>query len=241
VSVSFDLSGRVAVVAGGAGGIGRAVASRLAGAGARVWIWDVVELRADAWASVVVDLMDADQVSLATKVVLDESRRIDILVNAAGYLGPHAPFETVSADEWRKVLAVNLEATVQTCRCVVPVMRAQGSGRIVNMGSLAGKQGLANLVAYSAASAGVIGFTKALAHELAPAGIDVNCVAPGPIDTRLITDLGPEIVADMIESSPMKRLGRPEEVADLVVWLSSGAATFQTGAIFDASGGRATY
>jgi 3-oxoacyl-[acyl-carrier protein] reductase len=120
-------------------------------------------------------------------------------------------------------------------------MRAQGGGRIVNMGSLAGKQGLPSLVAYSAASAGVIGFTKALAQELAPAGIAVNCVAPGPVDTRLITDLGPEIVKDMIASSPMKRIGRPEEVADLVVWLCSEAATFQTGAVFDASGGRAAY
>jgi NAD(P)-dependent dehydrogenase (short-subunit alcohol dehydrogenase family) len=109
------------------------------------------------------------------------------------------------------------------------------------MGSLAAKQGLAHLVAYSAASAGVVGFTKALAQELAPAGVTVNCVAPGPVDTRLIADLGPDVVADMVTSSPMQRLGRPEEVADLIVWLCSDSASFQTGAVFDASGGRATY
>jgi 3-oxoacyl-[acyl-carrier protein] reductase len=239
--VTFDLSGRVAIVAGGAGGIGRAVVSRLAASGARVWAWDLTARRADSATPVVVDLTDGGQVALATQRLVDDAQRIDILVNAAGYLGPYAAFEAVTSDEWRRVISANLETTVETCRHVVPVMRAQGSGRIVNTGSLAGKQGLANLVAYSAASAGVIGFTKALARELAPTGISVNCVAPGPIDTRLITDLGPAVAADMVESSPMKRLGRPDEVADLIVWLCSDAASFQTGAVFDASGGRATY
>ena len=166
---------------------------------------------------------------------------IDILVNNAGWLGSYKPFEEFEPAEWQRILQVNLLGTFEVTHRVLPLMRRAGKGRIVNMGSLAGKEGLPSLAAYSAASAGVIAFTKALSREVSDTDIRVNCIAPGPIDTRLIRDLGNETVDAMISASPLKRLGDPNEVAALVVWLCSDASAFNTGAVFDMSGGRARY
>ena len=240
-AVAYDLTGRIAVVTGGAGGIGSAIAELLAVSGATVWIWDVAVADAVGPRSRRVDVTDSDQVSAATSEIIGDTSRIDILVNAAGYLGGFRPFELLSPDEWRRIVDVNLTGIFQTCHHVLPHMKRGGWGRIVNMSSLAGKHGLPNMPVYSAASAGVIAFTRALANEVAGTGILVNSVAPGPIETSLITKLGPEVVEAMISSSPLKRLGTTREVAVLVVWLCSDACSFSTGAVFDLSGGRANY
>lgn len=164
-----------------------------------------------------------------------------ILVNNAGYLGSYKPFEQFDAAEWERILRVNLIGVFEVTRQVLPIMRRAGRGRIVNMGSLAGKEGLPNLAAYSAASAGVIAFTKALSREVCETAIRVNCVAPGPIDTELVRRLGTQVVDEMISASPLRRLGSTDEVAAMVLWLCSGASAFNTGAVFDMSGGRARY
>jgi 2-dehydro-3-deoxy-L-rhamnonate dehydrogenase (NAD+) len=241
VEAAYDFSGRTAVVTGGAGGIGRAIVARLASAGASVWVWDLAAGDGSAGTCLQVDLTDPAQVEAATKRVVTEAGRIDVLVNSAGTLGSYIPFDQLAHHEWRRIIDVNVASVLEVCSHVVPHMRAERRGRIVNIGSLAAKQGLAHLAAYSAASGGVVAFTKALAQEVVEFGVQVNCVAPGPIDTTLITDLGRDVVESMIKSSPMNRLGTPSEVAEVVVWLCSDACTFATGAVFDVSGGRAAY
>jgi len=186
-----------------------------------------------------VDVTKRDDIANALALLEDKS--IDILVNNAGYLGSYRPFEQFDQEEWQKILQVNLLGTFEVTHQVLPIMRRAGKGRIVNTGSLAGKEGLPSLAAYSAASAGVIAFTKALSREVSDTGIRVNCIASGPIDTRMIRDLGNETVDAMITASPLGRLGDPAEVAALVAWLCSDASAFNTGAIFDMSGGRARY
>jgi len=156
-------------------------------------------------------------------------------------LGRTQAFVEHAGEDWQHILAVNLLGTMRVTQAILPRMLRAGRGRIVNMGSLAGKEGLATLAACSAASAGVIAFTKALSRELADKGIYVNCVAPGPIDTDMIRDLGEEALTAMVKDSPMKRLGSPHEVAHLVAWLCSDASRFNTGSVFDISGGRARY
>jgi 2-dehydro-3-deoxy-L-rhamnonate dehydrogenase (NAD+) len=239
--VTYDLAGASAVVTGGGKGIGKAIAHSLLRAGARVWIWDLDPGNTECTGSVVVDITKPDQISAAVQKTMTQTEHLDILVNNAGYLGEHRPFEQLELDDWRYILDVNLLGTMEVTRQLLPPLRRSTRGRIVNMGSLAGKEGLPNMTAYSAASAGVIAFTKALAKELASTGVRVNCVAPGPIDTDLINALGPEVVAGMVAASPLKRLGKVEEVAALVTWICSDASSFNTGAVFDMSGGRATY
>ena len=239
--VTFDLAGASAVVTGGGKGIGKAIAQSLLEAGARVWIWDLDPGNTECTGSVVVDITKPDQISAAAQKTMMQSEHLDILVNDAGYLGEHRPFEQLERDDWRYIVDVNLLGTMEVTRQLLPQLRQSTRGRIINMGSLAGKEGLPNMTAYSAASAGVIAFTKALAKELASTSVRVNCVAPGPIDTDLINALGTEVVAGMVAASPLKRLGRVEEVAALVTWICSDACSFNTGAVFDMSGGRATY
>jgi 2-dehydro-3-deoxy-L-rhamnonate dehydrogenase (NAD+) len=236
---SNDFNGTVAVIAGGGGGIGREIVARLEASKATVWTWDLAPPAGDRQREV--DVTDIRQVASAVEEVITRDGRIDVLVNCAGILGSYLPFDQISEAEWLAVVKANLVGVMQVCSHVVPHMRRAGRGRIVNLGSLAAKQGLANLAAYSAASGGVVAFTKALAQELIEDGVLVNCVAPGPIDTTLITDLGAPVVETMIASSPMKRLGVPAEVAEIVVWLCSDACTFSTGAVYDVSGGRAAY
>jgi 2-dehydro-3-deoxy-L-rhamnonate dehydrogenase (NAD+) len=237
---SYDLRGKSVLVTGGAGDIGRAIVALLLQSGARVRVWDVQPVQIAGVESDLVDVTDPAQIAAALAPLGGEPP-FDVLINDAGYLGEAQAFTEHSPEDWQKILAVNLVGTMQVTQAVLPSMLRAGRGRIVNLGSLAGKEGLAQLTAYSAASAGVIAFTKALSREVASRGVHVNCVAPGPIDTRMIQALGPETVTAMVADSPMKRLGSAEEVAHLVAWLCSEASRFNTGAVFDMSGGRARY
>jgi len=241
IDIHYDFSGQTAIVTGGARGIGRAVATQLVRFGAQVWIWDIDPVELNGAHSLIVDVTKGDQIAKALAHIASQSSSIDMLVNNAGYLGSYKPFEQFDAGEWQRILHVNLIGVFEVTRQVLPVMRRAGRGRIVNMGSLAGKEGLPSLAAYSAASAGIIAFTKALSREVCDTDIRVNCVAPGPIDTDLIRGLGNEVVDAMITASPLKRLGSVNEVAGIVLWLCSAASAFNTGAVFDMSGGRARY
>lgn len=237
---TYDIEGKVAIVTGAARGIGQAIAELLLKSGARVVIWDLEPARLAGALSSIVDVTRAESIREALATMGGEPR-IDILVNCAGYLGVMSPFADHDPSQWRRILEVNLVGTLQVTHALLPIMRRQRSGRIVNLGSLAGKEGLAGLAGYSAASAGIIAFTKALGREVARENVFVNCVAPGPIDTGMIRDLGADAVTRMIADSPVGRLGTPEEVAHLVAWLCSEASRFNTGAVFDMSGGRARY
>lgn len=239
--VVYDLNGKTAVVTGGAKGIGRAIVERLVSSGAQIHVWDINPIELNSVSFTKVDITERTQIANAIEALVRRGSRIDILVNDAGYLGRLNSFEEHEPADWNKIVQVNLVGMMQVTQLVLPHMRRWGSGRIINMGSLAGKEGLANLAAYSAASAGVISFTKALGREIADTKIRVNCVAPGPIDTDMIRGLGAEAVKGMINDSPMKRLGTAQEVAQMVAWLCSDASDFNTGAIFDMSGGRARY
>jgi 3-oxoacyl-[acyl-carrier protein] reductase len=241
MTVSYDFSGRTAVVTGGAKGIGRAISERLRASGAQVCVWDLDRVEGSGAVSLTVDVTQRDQIAKAVAETLTRLSGIDILVNNAGYLPSAVPFEQLGPSQWERILAINLLGVVEVCHLVLPHMRSRGWGRIVNMSSLAGKEGLRNLAVYSAASAGVIAFTKALGRELADTEIRVNCVAPWPIETDMIQNLGSTTVQSMIAASPMKRLGTVDEVAGMVLWLCSEACSFNTGAVFDMSGGRATY
>jgi NAD(P)-dependent dehydrogenase (short-subunit alcohol dehydrogenase family) len=223
---------RIAVVTGGASGLGQACASRLAQDGINVISFDV-----SAGADVVVDVVDPGAVTRAVAAV----GPIDIVVNSAGIVGPNKPLWEVSDAEWRETFAVNVTGTFNLCRAVVPTMRDRGWGRIVNFASMAGKDGNPNLSAYSASKAAVIGLTKSLGKELAKTGVLVNAIAPAVIRTPMNERTEPAVLAGLTSLIPMGRLGRPEEVAELVAWLVSDRCSFSTGAVYDISGGRATY
>jgi 3-oxoacyl-[acyl-carrier protein] reductase len=235
---TYDLAAKTALVTGAARGIGRAVAETLLANGCAVTIWDVDQADVLGATAVRVDVTRSDQVATAAAAL---PSRLDILVNGAGYLGQAGPFVQHSPDRWRRIIEVNLLGSIQVTQAILPIMITQGCGKIVNLGSLAGKEGSPGIAAYSAASAGVIAFTKALSREVAQHKILVNCVAPGPVDTDMIRGLGPDVVAQMTRDSPLGRLGAPSEVAELVAWLCSDASSFSTGAVFDVSGGRARY
>ena len=236
----YDLQGRSVLVTGGAHGIGKAIAELLRTSGATVRVWDVSAESVSGTLSERVDITDRAAVDAAlARVRMSEGP--DILVNNAGYLGRTQNFVSHPSEDWQRIIAVNLIGTMQVTQAVLPRMLAAGRGRIINMASLAGKEGLAGITAYSAASAGIVSFTKALSREIAGSGVFVNCVAPGPIDTGMIRGLGEAAVNAMIADSPLKRLGSAGEVAQLVAWLCTDASHFNTGAVFDMSGGRARY
>jgi len=246
-----DLKGRVAVITGGAQGIGLAVAQRVLASGGTAVLWDVDAPRlAEAQAALaalgpvsgdVVQLTDEAAVASATAAVVQRHGRIDILVNNAGITGGNAPTWELSPAVWRQVVEVNLIAPFLTCRAVVPRMIAQGYGRIVNIASVAGKEGNANASHYSASKAGLIGLTKSLGKELATKGVLVNAVAPAAARTAIFDQMSPQHIQFMLGKIPMARFVEVAEVAVMVAWLASEEMSFSTGAVFDISGGRATY
>lgn len=238
----------VAIVTGGARGLGLAIGQRMSREGVRCALWDIdLERAARSAASLPgarayrVDVTDYAAVEAATQKVLLDYGRIDILINSAGANGPIAPLVEYPLDAWRRLISLNLDGVFHCCRAVGKVMIEHNKGRIVNMSSIGGKEGNAGASCYAAAKAGVIALTKAFGKELAMTDIRVNCVAPAAIDTEILDQVTPEFKAAVIAKIPMGRLGRPEEVAHLVNWLASEECTFCTGAVFDISGGRATY
>ena len=247
---SYDYAGRVVVVTGGANGIGAAVVERMVQSGARAAIWDrhvshpearVAAMPQDQLTYVTVDVTDAASVDAATAQTLAECGRIDVLVNSAGIAGPTHALVDYPHDAWRQVMAVNLDGTFHCCRSVVPAMQAQGYGRIVNIASIAGKEGNPNASAYSASKAGVIALTKSLGKELAAHDIAVNCITPATARTRILDQVSPAFVEYMLAKIPRGRFVTVEEVASMVTWLCSAENSFTTAAVFDLSGGRATY
>jgi 2-dehydro-3-deoxy-L-rhamnonate dehydrogenase (NAD+) len=247
----IDLKGRHAVVTGGVRGIGLAIVSRLLASGAAVSLWDrdatALESIAHTLAgtgrvhTAVVELTQPDSVQAATESTLKALGQIDILVNNAGIAGANKKLWEYSPEEWQQVLQVDLFAVFLTCRAVVPRMLDRGYGRIVNIASIAGKEGNPNASHYSAAKAGVIALTKSLAKETARAGVIVNCVTPAVIETDILKQLTQEHIDYMLAKIPMGRFGLKDEAAALVAWLCSAECSFSTGATFDLSGGRATY
>lgn len=223
---------RVAVVTGGMSGLGAASVRRLAADGITVVTFDLAP-----GADFAVDVADSAAVTAAAR----EVGPVDILVNCAGIIGPNKPLWEVDDAEWANTFAVNVTGTFNLCRAFVPGMREKGWGRIVNFASMAGKDGNPNLAAYSASKAAVIALTKSLGKELATSGVLVNVIAPAVIETPMNDKTSPEVLAYITGLIPMKRMGRAEEVAELVAWLASDKLSFSTGAVYDISGGRATY
>ena len=243
------LQGKTALVTGAARGIGLAIATRFVKEGARVALVDLDRSQVEAAAkplgdqafAIAADVTLTADVERAVRAVTERWGRLDVAVNNAGITGGSKLTWETTDEEWHRVLAVDLTAVFLVSRAAVRVMLGQGSGRIINIASVAGKEGNPTLVPYSTAKAGVIGFTKALAKEVATKGILVNAVAPAMIGTDMVRQMSKETVDMLLAKIPMGRVGRPEEAAALVLWLASDECTFSTGAVYDLSGGRATY
>jgi NAD(P)-dependent dehydrogenase (short-subunit alcohol dehydrogenase family) len=247
----LDLGGRVAIVTGGVSGIGRAIAQRMADSGATVSLWD---RDAEALAKAAkelggrtkvhtsnVDVSNYQQVAAAAKDTAATMGKIDALVNSAGIAGVNAMLWEYPVEEWVRVHNINLHGVFYACREVVPYLQQNGYGRIVNIASIAGKEGNPTASAYSSSKAAVIGLTKSLGKELAKQNITVNCVTPAAVKTPIFDQVSQQHIDYMLQKIPMARFGLVEEIASMVCWLCSEDASFSTGAVFDLSGGRATY
>jgi NAD(P)-dependent dehydrogenase (short-subunit alcohol dehydrogenase family) len=243
----LDLEGRHAVVTGGASGIGLAIAQRLADSGGRVTIWDIDAKAGEKAAAgltgqfVAADVSQFDSVERAVTATLRHASAIDVFINNAGITGPNVKLWEYPLDGWRDVFRINLDGVFHCCRAVVPHMRARNYGRIVNIASVAGKDGNPNASAYSASKAAVIALTKSLGKELADTGIRVNCVTPAAVRTPLFAQMTQSHIDYMLSKIPMGRFGESDEIGALVAWLATEECSFSTGAVFDLSGGRSTY
>jgi 2-dehydro-3-deoxy-L-rhamnonate dehydrogenase (NAD+) len=246
---TIDLKGRSAIVTGGAQGFGRAIAERFVASGARVAIWDHDQALAEKTADAIGDAVTAFKVDVTDPAAVDNARgetvkafgKIDILVNNAGIAGINKTVWETDLDEWRKVLRINLDGPFICCKAIVPTMLKQGYGRIVNIASIAGKEGNPNAAHYSASKAGLIALTKSLGKELAQANILVNAVTPAAAKTAIFDQLTQQHIDFMLSKIPKGRFVLVEELAAMVAWLASEDCAFSTGAVFDISGGRATY
>jgi 3-oxoacyl-[acyl-carrier protein] reductase len=243
----IDLKGRSAVVTGGAQGIGRAVAERLIASGAEVMLWDMDRGLAEQTAEAIgcsfveTDVSDWDRVRSAAARTHATMGKIDILIANAGVAGANATVADYEIEEWRKVMAINLDGVFHCCKAIAPLMTEAGYGRIVNIASVAGKEGNPNASAYSASKAGVIALTKSLGKELAGANIAVNCVTPAAARTAIFDQMKQEHIDYMLSKIPRNRFLEVNEAAAMIAWLASEDNSFTTGGVFDLSGGRATY
>jgi 3-oxoacyl-[acyl-carrier protein] reductase len=242
VTASYDFSGQIAVITGGSGGIGMAISQRLMQNGAQVCNWDMQPNTAKPLSHFIrVDVTSEQSVRDAMEQTLSKFGKIDIFVNSAGIAGSVANVSDYSLEDWTRVMDVNLTGTFLCCRAAVAQMQKNNCGRIVNLASIAGKEGNPAQSAYSASKAGVIALTKSLGKELAKTEIRVNCIAPAMVATELLDQMTAEKRQENFSKIPMGRAGLPEEIASIVAWLSSDDCSFCTGTVFDASGGRATY
>ena len=230
----LDFAGRNAIVTGGMIGIGAAIVKRLEASGAKVAIWDLNGPER-------VDVADQSSIDRALKKTLSSLGRIDVLVNNAGIAGPSMSVVEYPVEQWKRVIDIDLNGPFLCSRAVVPHMVKAGYGRIVNIASIAGKEGNPNAAAYAAAKGGLIAFTKALGKELAQTGVLVNCVTPAAAQTAILDQVTPEFAKFMLSKIPMGRFVKVEEIAAMVCWLASEDCSFSTGGVFDISGGRATY
>ncbi|NKJ49017.1 3-oxoacyl-ACP reductase [Burkholderia sp. SG-MS1] len=247
----IDLNGRTVAITGGARGIGYAVAERALRSGASVSLWDVDAQRLEQSraelaplgnvSTATVDITREESVDEAVKSTVEKHGSLDVLINSAGITGGNGATWELAPDVWRRVIDVNLVGTYLTCRAVVPQMLKQGYGRIVNISSVAGKEGNPNASHYSASKAAVIGLTKSLGKELATKNILVNAVTPAAAKTEILASMTQQHIDYMLSKIPMNRLLEPDEAASLILWLSSEDCAFSTGAVFDISGGRTTY
>ena len=245
----LDFNGRHAVVTGGGSGLGYAIAARLIASGGSVTLWDRDYAAAQRAAGVLgpdahavaVDVARHESVQQAVESTLGHTQRIDALVNSAGIAGPNTPVWDYPVQSWQQVIDVNLNGLFYCCREIAPLMRKAGYGRIVNIASVAGKDGNPNASAYSASKAAVIALTKSLGKELSDTGVRVNCVTPAAVKTAIFDQISEQHIQFMLSKIPMGRFGTPEEVAAMVAWLCTEECSFSTGAVFDLSGGRSTY
>jgi NAD(P)-dependent dehydrogenase (short-subunit alcohol dehydrogenase family) len=245
----LDLKGRHAIITGGASGLGYAISERMLASGATVTWWDVnADVMANAAKTIGADVhCEKVDVTLHTSVVAALARtvqkrgKVDILVNSAGITGPNMKLADYPSDAWAQVINVNLNGTFHCCRELAAHMQGNSYGRIVNIASVAGKEGNPNASAYSASKAAVIALTKSLGKELANSGVLVNCVTPAAVKTAMFDQMTPEHIAFMLSKIPMGRFGKTDEVAAMVCWLCTEDCSFATGAVFDLSGGRSTY
>ena len=247
---NLDLKNRTAIITGGAQGFGFAISKRLIQSGAKVIIWDIdedtakkaeKEINSKNFGYQIVDVTDFDKIEKAIKDLEKDFGKIDIFVNNAGMTGMNAKVWEYPIGEWKKVIELDLNSAFYCCKAIVPHMIKNNYGRIVNIASIAGKEGNPNASAYSSAKAGVIGLTKSLGKELADKNIAVNCVTPAAAKTRIFDQMTEEHINYMLSKIPRNRFAKVDELASLVCWLSSEENSFSTAAVFDLSGGRATY